>query len=255
MTTERASVPDAVVRIVATAGREAVHEPLDPTRVVDAASVRIVAAALAGDTVDTRALDAACDAFADDPDGLVKTARKQYHKVFVQLSDTDLRNALAEGPVHAWRNIVLIDAMGRAFAGERFGFEDKSGYDPANIAALESGGTPPMPDKRDVHASAINSVIVISRAVTRGKSAAQIADYAAMRTLTGARPPAKGSIASASILSLFDDDVSPVPLEISDMDLGLLGGLYALRTPTENAAIELDRISKKMVSTGATDRK
>ena len=63
-------VPDAVVRVVATVGREAVHEPLDPARIVDAASVRIVAAALAGDAVDQRALDAACDAFADDPDGV-----------------------------------------------------------------------------------------------------------------------------------------------------------------------------------------
>ncbi|MCW2956883.1 MAG: hypothetical protein JWO69_1752, partial [Thermoleophilia bacterium] len=63
-------MPDAVVRVVATVGREAVHEPLDPGRIVDAASIRIVASALAGDTVDPRALDAACDAFADDPDGV-----------------------------------------------------------------------------------------------------------------------------------------------------------------------------------------
>ncbi|MCW2961416.1 MAG: hypothetical protein JWM90_1803 [Thermoleophilia bacterium] len=66
-------VPDAVVRAVATAGREAVSEPLDPGRIVDAASIRIVAAALAGDTVDPRALDAACDAFADDPDGVERS--------------------------------------------------------------------------------------------------------------------------------------------------------------------------------------
>jgi hypothetical protein len=63
-------VPDAVVRVVATAGRESVLEPLDPGRIVDAASVRIVAAALVGGDVDQRALDAACDAFAVDPDGI-----------------------------------------------------------------------------------------------------------------------------------------------------------------------------------------
>ncbi len=63
-------VPDAVVRVVATAGREAVHEPFDPSRIVDAASVRIVAAALTGGDVDPRSLDAAADAFADDPDGI-----------------------------------------------------------------------------------------------------------------------------------------------------------------------------------------
>ncbi len=64
------TVPDAVVRVVATAGREAVHEPLDPGRIVDAASVRIVATALTGGTVAQRALDAAADAFAADPDGI-----------------------------------------------------------------------------------------------------------------------------------------------------------------------------------------
>ncbi|MCW2928681.1 MAG: hypothetical protein JWM86_2649 [Thermoleophilia bacterium] len=58
------------MRVVATAGRESVHDPLDPSRIVDAASIRIVAAALAGDTVDPRALDSACDAFAEDPDGV-----------------------------------------------------------------------------------------------------------------------------------------------------------------------------------------
>ncbi|MEO6866735.1 MAG: GAF domain-containing protein, partial [Gaiellales bacterium] len=55
---------------MATAGRESVHEPLDPSRIVDAASVRIVAAALTGGTVDARALDGACDSFAADPDGV-----------------------------------------------------------------------------------------------------------------------------------------------------------------------------------------
>ncbi len=58
------------MRVVATAGRESVHEPLDPARVVDAASVRIVANALVGDSVDQRALDLASDAFAEDPDGI-----------------------------------------------------------------------------------------------------------------------------------------------------------------------------------------
>jgi serine phosphatase RsbU (regulator of sigma subunit) len=63
-------VPDAVVRVVATAGRESVHEPLDPGRIVDAASVRIVASALVGGEVDQRSLERAADAFALDPDGI-----------------------------------------------------------------------------------------------------------------------------------------------------------------------------------------
>jgi serine phosphatase RsbU (regulator of sigma subunit) len=80
------------VRIVATAGREAVHEPLDPARITDAASVRIVAAALAGDTVDPRALDGACDAFAEDPDGVERITAmvRRATRVLVSGEDGDV---------------------------------------------------------------------------------------------------------------------------------------------------------------------
>ncbi|MCB0878404.1 MAG: SpoIIE family protein phosphatase [Thermoleophilia bacterium] len=81
-------VPDAVVRVVATSGREAVHEPLDPGRIVDAASVRIVAAALVGGDVDQRALERACDAFAADPDGVDRITAMVRRAMRVLVHDT-----------------------------------------------------------------------------------------------------------------------------------------------------------------------
>jgi hypothetical protein len=69
-----------------------------------------------------------------------------------------------------------------------------------------------------------------------------------MRTLVGAKPPAKGSIAAPSILSLFDPAVAPPPPEITDMDLGLLAGLYRLRNPYEQGADQAYRISRAMVT-------
>lgn len=65
-------VVDAVVRVVATAGRESVLEPLDPSRIVDSASIRVMARVLVGDHVSERSLEDAASNFALDPEGMLR---------------------------------------------------------------------------------------------------------------------------------------------------------------------------------------
>lgn len=79
------------MRVVATAGRECVHEPRDPSMVVDASSVRIIASALVGADVDQRAVEAAADACAADPDGIdrITAMVRRAMRVLAQEDDDD----------------------------------------------------------------------------------------------------------------------------------------------------------------------
>lgn len=70
------------------------------------------------------------------------------------------------------------------------------------------------------------AVVVIDWPAMIGKSAVQIADYAAMRTLARTRPVTGGG-AIDSILALFDPAASAPP-ELSGADLAYLRGLYAM---------------------------
>ncbi|WP_342249908.1 hypothetical protein [Sphingomonas sp. OTU376] len=166
--------------------------------------------------------------FADNADSLLETMRKQGNAAFTNLDDNALRDAFAAGPIHAWRLVVTRDEVGHLSTGN-----DDPDYPPV----MEG----------ETQAVTINAVVVMDRHVALGKSVRQLGDYVVMRTLVGARPPAKGSIASASILSLFDPNVAPPPAEITDMDIGLLAGLYRMRNPYEQGSDQAYRISRTMV--------
>lgn len=167
--------------------------------------------------------------FASNGDALVETMRKQRNAAFEDLDDGAMRDAFKSGPVHAWRLVVTRDEVGHI------------------STANDDPDYPPVMEG-ETQAATINAVIVIDRKAAQGKSVKQIADYAAMRTLVGARPPEKDSIKAASILSLFDPAVAPPPAEISDMDLGLLAGLYRMRDPSEPGRDQAYRISRVMTS-------
>lgn len=165
--------------------------------------------------------------FADNSDALIALMRKRRNAAFTNLDDGALRDAFKSGPIHAWRLVVTRDEVGNISTGN-----DDPDY-------------PPMMEG-ETQAITINAVVVMDRKVALGKSVRQLGDYVVMRTLVGAKPPAKGSIASASILSLFDPAVAPPPTELSDMDIGLLAGLYRMKNPFEEGSDQAWRISKFM---------
>ena len=68
------------------------------------------------------------------------------------------------------------------------------------------------------------AVVLIDWPAMMGKSATQIGDYAAMRTLAKTRP-VSGSGAVESILALFDPDAAP-PVAMTGPDLAYLKSLY-----------------------------
>jgi hypothetical protein len=165
--------------------------------------------------------------FAENSDTLIETMRKHRNAAFTNLDDGALRDAFQDGPIHAWRLVATRDEVGNYSTGN-----DDPDYPPV----MEG----------DTQAVTINAVVVMDRKVAMGKSVRQLGDYVVMRTLVGAKPPAKGSIASASILSLFDPAVAPPPTEITDMDIGLLAGLYRMKNPYESGTDQAWRISRAM---------
>ena len=71
------------------------------------------------------------------------------------------------------------------------------------------------------------SVIFFDDDAALGKTLTQLADYVAMRTLAGARPPKEG-VKSDTILTLFNPG-SVAPPNLTLIDASYLKGLYDIR--------------------------
>jgi hypothetical protein len=82
-----------------------------------------------------------------------------------------------------------------------------------------------MPIRRDI----LSATVLIERDAVAGRNLTQIADYAAMRALTGAR--SRGELGASSILSLFTPQGdSRAPEGLTSLDRGYLKGLYSGRS-------------------------
>ncbi|MBB5711985.1 hypothetical protein [Sphingomonas xinjiangensis] len=80
------------------------------------------------------------------------------------------------------------------------------------------------PTRRDV----VSATVLIDRGAMAGRSLAQVADYAAMRALTGAK--LRGQADGGSILALFTPEGDArAPATLSAFDRAYLEGLYAGR--------------------------
>lgn len=146
--------------------------------------------------------------FVVDAEAFIKTAKRRDRMIFSQLSDGNRLSATRRGPIRSWRAIEVRDEVGAAIVP----------------GAIEE--SPPMLEG-ELRAVTVSAVLVIDRSVAPGKTYIQLADYAAMRMLAGAKAPARGLGTTDSILSLFDPDAAPPP-SVTAMDLGLLTGLYAM---------------------------
>lgn len=174
-------------------------------------------------------------AIAGDADAFIKAMRKRHGSFFAELSDVDLHDALRPGPVHSWRLVETRDENGAPVSG-----------DPPMLDATSSS-----PFSMPTRAATVNAVVIFDKAVVLHKTIAQLADYVAMRTLAGARPP-KGTAASDTILSLFDAD-APAVAAMTPMDRDLLAGLYAI-SGDGNGMAQAYQIARRMAETPAGRR-
>lgn len=151
---------------------------------------------------------------AADADVFTKALRKRFPKMFAYLRPGELRRAKREGPVHAWNTVEVRNDVGESLMqGE--------GDDPPTLE-IHTASRIILPTQQVT----LSSIVVIDDEAAVGKSLVQIADYAAMRTLAGARPPREPGMAD-TILSLFDRDGGTPPPSLTRLDSSFIKELYA----------------------------
>jgi hypothetical protein len=167
-------------------------------------------------------------------DSFVKYMRKHHSSFFDDLSDADIHEAFKSGAVHSWRLIETRNVDGDAQT------TDSSGDGPPMIESFGSSAF-----SLPTQGATVNAVIVLGKQAVVGKSFGQVADYIAMRTLTGARAPEKRAEMPQTILSLFDTGAPP-PKGLTGADAKFLAGFYS-STPTVSAPSQFFDIAHRMV--------
>jgi hypothetical protein len=99
---------------------------------------------------------------------------------------------------------------------------DRPSYSPVQAPGLPVATSShlSLPIRRDI----LSATVMIDRDAAAGVPLTQIADYAAMRALTGARADAR--LGQRSILSMFTGPISASPEAATAFDQGYLRGLY-----------------------------
>ncbi|WP_066969421.1 hypothetical protein [Rhizorhabdus dicambivorans] len=129
------------------------------------------------------------------------------------------RLAAGTDPVAAWQ---IIRVKGRD--GRPMGRVDSDIYDyMVNQQAVPSR----IASAIEIDFSA--SFVLIEQKLIGNSSLVQLADYAAMRTLASTDPQAGDKQRLPTILSLFTSPGEPVPLSVTQWDLGYLTALYDTR--------------------------
>ena len=150
---------------------------------------------------------------AADADVFTEVLRKRFPKMFSGLRPGELRRAKREGPVHAWNTVEVRNEENR-------GAEGGEGDDPPTLAIQSVSNI-----VRSTQQVTVSSIVVIDDQAALGKTLTQIADFAAMRTLSGARPPREAGMAD-TIMSLFDNDGAPPAPGLTNLDKSFIKELY-----------------------------
>jgi hypothetical protein len=134
-----------------------------------------------------------------------------------ELSSRQIRRLMQQpGPTALWHLNGMIDADGR----QRFGGSD-------SVPELRTTRQASRIADQ-AHWEYVGSVLVVEAGALDGLSTVQLADYATMRTFTGADPARLPDRGLATILTLLDAPMgSAVPITLTPWDLTFLESLYA----------------------------
>jgi hypothetical protein len=172
---------------------------------------------------------------AQNGDAFVKELRKKIPTIFVGVSSTQMKRALRDGPVHVWNTVETRNEDGQGMSAELVDI----GNTQARVLNVKTASMINLSSQQAV----VRSVIILEDDALINKTLTQIADYIAMRTLAGARPPREGGD-TATILSLFDAGAVPPP-ELTSLDRSFLEGVYKMR-PTGRGQSQKLTISQEI---------
>lgn len=172
--------------------------------------------------------------FVEDSRAAVRTLSQGRSGTLVGKSPTDIGYILAEeGRARAW---TLVEARSRD--------GDRPRYSPTGATTLDTATSTRLssPTRRDI----VSSVVLIDREAVADRDLRQVADYAAVRGLTGARLGALTMPREPSILMLFTPQGdAQAPAALTAADRGFLRAFYTVRADL-TAPMQRQRITYQM---------
>ncbi|MDP1028485.1 hypothetical protein Q5H91_14780 [Sphingomonas sp. KR1UV-12] len=177
--------------------------------------------------------------FVNDGRADMDWLRTKHSDWFWRMDLADIHRIVEEpGPVHVFTASEIVSRD-----GERMSVDPQTDVPQLNVS-ISSNIV--LPVRRDIQAS----IMLIDRVAVPGRTAIQIADYAALRTLAMIRPqPVQGI---DTIMSLFNPTSASPPAEMTAFDRGYLKALYA-GAGNERATLKLDRIASTIVAERAAE--
>lgn len=177
------------------------------------------------------------------PDGakFVQTVRAKYPVIMRGLQPYEIRRLIDRpGPVRAWNITALENEDGRRPGGGPEVEEGKERVLEVRSASIIN------PTTRQVIDSA---AVVIDDAALPGKSAIQVADYVAMRTLARTRVVESPSL--DTIMGLFSGEGTRAPPSLTEADLAYMKGLYRA-AGNQTSRAQVGQIARRVVRDGKT---
>ena len=167
---------------------------------------------------------------------LVQDLRKKRPKWFLNVSPTDIDEAVGNGPVRSWGAVSLRNERGQTIHDPT----SQSSPDPPWIRVFNASII-----QSQTHYNIDGSAVVIDANAVEGLSLGQIADYAAMRGLARIRVPGNAGQLD-SILSIFDRPKGTGPRELTAFDRRYLRQLYEHlgKKGYEKSNVERQRLAK-----------
>ncbi|WP_395397349.1 hypothetical protein WBP07_32255 [Novosphingobium sp. BL-8A] len=154
--------------------------------------------------------------FVKDGHEAVRTLARTGSGAMLSQSHADVVRLLAEpGPAWAWSEVETLSRD-----GDRQSHLDTGEKSLKTVTSTRLS----MPIRRDI----VSSVVLIDREAAADRDLRQIADYAALRALTGAK--LKGSATEPTVLTLFTRERgAAAPDGLTEPDRAFLSAFYAVR--------------------------
>ncbi|TFI56304.1 hypothetical protein E2493_20860 [Sphingomonas parva] len=206
----------------------------------------------------------------EDAQAFVSELHRQKPVFFAGMEKSEIDRLMKDQrPALAWSAVQTQNEDGQVYADYSSG---KGQFDRAHGNRVSASGvptdsesegaaadvgraTPGGKTQRNMSASIIksstqqailDSYVVIDSAAANGKTLMQVADYAVMRALAAAQPPAEATGVD-TILTLFNDG-GETPPSLRAPDVAYLKALYSA-SPTMGKMQQLNRLSKAVLET------
>jgi hypothetical protein len=154
-------------------------------------------------------------AFVDDGKQELADLDARHGEMFMEMSTAERKDLLAEtGPVRVWTSTVTRTRDGMPVPRAR------TLDNPPTAMMWMAHSKIYLPVRQDIE----QVIVFLDKSAVRGKTLAQLADYAMMRGLARTKPSSDGQVLD-SILTLFDPNATP-PLSMTAFDRAYLGSVY-----------------------------